>query len=204
MKIKWNFSILCLIIFCLSLLSSVTVAIAGEATDQVSQTVDAVLDVLKDKEFKKPGKEKQRRAKLREIIVKRFDFEEMAKRSLALHWSKRTPQEQKEFISLYSDLLENTYIKKIERYENEKVLYTDEKIDGLYATVKTKIFSGKEIDIPVDYKIFRKNGKWEVYDIVIEGVSLVNNYRSQFNQIIRSDSYEELIKRLKAKALKEP
>ena len=204
MKIKWNFSILFLIIFCLSLLLPATRALAGEATDQVRQTVDAVIDVLKDKELKKPGKEKQRKARLREIIVKRFDFEEMAKRSLALHWSKRTPEEQKEFVSLYSDLLENTYIKKIERYENEKVVYTDEKIDGLYAMVKTKISSGKEIDIPVDYKIFRKNGKWAVYDIIIEGVSLVNNYRSQFNQIIRSDSYGELIKRLKEKALKEP
>ena len=179
-------------------------ALAGEATDQVKQTVDAVIVILKDKELKKPEKKEQRSKKIREVIDKRFDFQEMAKRSLGIHWSKRTPEERKEFVPLYSDLLESTYIRKIERYEDEKVIYSSEKMDGAYAVVKTLIVSGKGVDIPVDYKIFKGNGKWSIYDVVVEGVSLVNNYRTQFNQIIRSESYEGLVKRLKNKVIKEP
>ena len=175
---------------------------AGEPTEQVKQTVDAVIKILNNKELKKPEKQSERRLKIRETVEKRFDFEEMAKRSLALHWKNRTPQEQKEFVSLFSDLIEDTYIRKIERYEDEKVTYTEEKTDGSYATVRTKIITTKEIEIPVDYKIFKKEQKWEVYDIIIEGVSLVNNYRTQFNQIIRSGSYEELVTRLKKKVMK--
>jgi phospholipid transport system substrate-binding protein len=177
-------------------------AIAGEPTDQVKQTVDAVIQILNNKELKKPARVEERRAMIRETVEKRFDFEEMAKRSLARHWKDRTPQEKKEFTSLFSDLLEDTYIKKIERYEEEKVVYTDERIDGPYATVRTKIVTTKEMEIPVDYKIFKKGQKWEVYDIIVEGVSLVNNYRTQFNQIIRSGSYEDLVQKLKKKALK--
>lgn len=174
---------------------------AGDATDQVRQTVDAVLEVLRDSELNKPAKKAQREKALREIIEKRFDFEEMARRSLARHWSRRTQEEQKAFVALYSDLLENTYIQKIERYENEKVEYADEKTDGAYAVIKTRIM-GKGSAIPVDYKIQKKDGRWSVYDIIIEGVSLVNNYRSQFDQVISSQSYEELVKRLKEKTKK--
>lgn len=193
----------CVFFVCLSLsVFSPLKATAGEPTVQVKETVDSVMKILNNKDLKKPEKQGERRSKIRETVEKRFDFEEMAKRSLALHWKNRTPQEQKEFVSLFSDLLEDTYIKKIERYEDEKVDYTDEKTDGSYATVRTKIITTKEIEIPVDYKIFQKGQKWEVYDIVIEGVSLVNNYRTQFNQIIRSGSYEDLLNKLKKKALK--
>ncbi len=179
-------------------------ALAGEATDQVKETVDQVIDVLNNKELKKPDKKELRRKKLREIVDKRFDFEEMAKRSLALNWNKRTPEEKKEFVALFSDLLENTYIRKIERYEDEKVVYTDERIEGSYADVKTKIVKTKqEVEIPVEYKIFKQKDKWEVYDVIVEGVSLVNNYRNQFNSIIRSESYAGLVKRLKEKVKKE-
>ncbi len=194
-----------IVVICLSIFLFIpSTAFCGEATDQIKQTVDAVIDILNNKELKKPDKRELREKKIRQVIEKSFDFEEMAKRSLALNWSKRTPEEKKEFVSLFSDLLENTYIRKIERYEQEKVIYTDEKIEGQYATVKTKIVKTQEVEIPVEYKIFKKGTKWEVYDIVVEGVSLVNNYRSQFTQIIRSSSYEELVKRLRKKALKEP
>lgn len=177
---------------------------AGEPSNQVKQTVDAVIEVLKDKELKKPAKTAERRSKIRRIVGERFDFEEMSRRSLGQHWKKRTAEEQKEFISLYSDLLENTYIKKIERYEDEKIVYGEEKTEGAYSSVRTRIVTGKEVEIPIEYRLLRKDGKWEVYDVVIEGVSLVNNYRNQFNSIIRSHSYEELVKRMKNKALKEP
>jgi len=192
------------LLICLSFLPfKPCAALAGEATDQVKQTVDAVLDVLNNKELKKPENREIRTKKIREIVNKRFDFEEMAKRSLALNWGKRTPEERKEFVTLFSDLLENTYVKKIERYENEKIVYLDEKITGQYAVVKTKIVKAQEAEIPVEYRIFKEAGKWEVYDIIVEGVSLVNNYRSQFSQIIRSSSYEELVKKLRNKTIKE-
>ena len=192
------------LLICLSFLPfKPCAALAGEATDQVKQTVDAVLDVLNNKELKKPENRELRTKKIREIVNKRFDFEEMAKRSLALNWGKRTPEERKEFVTLFSDLLENTYVKKIERYENEKIVYLDEKITGQYAVVKTKIVKAQEAEIPVEYRIFKEAGKWEVYDIIVEGVSLVNNYRSQFSQIIRSSSYEELVKKLRNKTIKE-
>ncbi|MFO0753344.1 MAG: ABC transporter substrate-binding protein [Thermodesulfovibrionales bacterium] len=176
---------------------------AGEPANQVKQTVDKVLDILRNKELKRPDRTKDRRAALRKVIAERFDFEEMAKRSLALHWAKRTAEEKKEFVSLYSDLLERTYINKIEDYSDEKILYTGESTDEEYATVKTKIITKKNMEVPIDYRLLRKDGKWAVYDVVIEGVSLVNNYRTQFNAILRSGGYEELIRRMEKKQVSE-
>ncbi len=174
-------------------------AIAGEPADQMRHTIDSVLDVLKNKELKKPEKTKERRSAIRKLVDDRFDFEEMAKRSMAMHWQKRTPDEKKEFIPLYSDLLERSYIKKIEGYTDEEIIYTGEIIEGEYAVVKTKIRTKRNIEIPIEYRLLRKSNKWEVYDVAIEGVSLVNNYRTQFNKIIRSQSYQELVKRMKNK-----
>ncbi len=194
-----------LLFFCFSLASALpSYSLAGEPTDQVKQTVDAVIDVLKNKELKRPEKTEQRRAKIRAVVGERFDFGEMAKRSLAQNWKKRTPEEQKEFVALYSDLLENAYIKKIEKYEDEKVLYGAEKTEGTNATVKTNIVTTKEVSIPIEYRLLKEGSQWKVYDVVIEGVSLVNNYRNQFNSILRSGTYEDLVKRLKNKTLKEP
>lgn len=190
-------------LFCISFLVPSRVS-AGEPTIQVKQTVDAVLDILKNKELKKPEKTEQRRAQIRNAVSGRFDFGEMAKRSLALHWKKRTPEEQSEFVPLFTDLIENTYIRKIERYQDEKVVYRDEKIEGTYATVKTDIVTTKEAQIPIEYRLMKEGDQWKAYDVIIEGVSLVNNYRNQFNSIIRSGSYAELVKRLKSKAIKEP
>lgn len=180
-------------------LLSTTNVYADTPTQQVKQTVDKVLDILKDKDLKRPERTNERRALIRKIVSERFDFEEMAKRSLALHWRSRTPQERKEFVPLYTDLLERSYIKKIESYTDEKILYVGEKIEGEYSEVNTKIITKRNVEIPIDYKLFKKNGKWEVYDVIIEGVSLVNNYRTQFNKIIRTNSYEELVKRMKNK-----
>lgn len=194
--------ILVILIAGLALASFPLCATAGEPTDQIKETVDAVMKILNDKELSRPEKEKERRAGIRQAVIRRFNFEEMAKRSLAAHWKDRTPAEQKEFVALYSDLLENTYIRKIERYENEKVVYHDERQDGDYAVVKTKIVGKNGLSIPVEYRILKKKDRWEVYDIIIEGVSLVNNYRTQFTQIIRSSSYADLVKRLREKVIK--
>lgn len=199
-----SYAAICLIFFCLTLMPpAAIIAHAGEATDQIRETADAVIHVLNNEELKKPERKQERRKKLREIIDRRFNFGEMAKRSLGPEWSKRTPEEKKEFVSLFSDLLENTYIRKIERYEQEKVVYTSEKVEGSYAVVRTKVLTAKEAEIPVEYRIFKTGNKWEVYDIIIEGVSLVNNYRNQFSDILRSSSFEGLVKRLKDKVKKE-
>lgn len=168
-------------------------------TDYVKITVDKVLEILRNKELKKPEKTSERRAAIRKAVDETFDFEEMAKRSLAIHWKDRTPEEKKEFIPLFTDLLERSYIKKIESYTDEEVIYVGETIDGGYASVKTKVVTKKKTEIPIEYRLYKKNAKWEVYDVIIEGVSLVNNYRTQFNKIIRTQSYPELVKRLKDK-----
>jgi phospholipid transport system substrate-binding protein len=189
-----------------SFLFFITVSIsayAGAPTNLMKQTIDRVIDILKNKELKKPGKTQERRVEIRKVVGERFDFEEMAKRSLALHWRKRTPEEIKEFVSLFSDLLERTYIKKIESYTDEKILYPDEKIEGDYAVVKTKVITKKNVEVPIEYRLLNENGYWKVYDVVVEGVSLINNYRSQFNDIIRRNSYEELVQRLKNKEQEE-
>ena len=192
-------------LFCLLLSSFLFLSIlsinvyAGDPTNLMKQTIDKIIDILKNKELKKAEKTNERRVAIRKVVGERFDFEEMAKRSLALHWKKRTPEERKEFVPLFSDLLERSYIKKIEGYTDEKFLYTDEKIDVDYAVVNTRIITKRNVEIPIEYRLLNKNGKWEVYDVVIEGVSLVNNYRNQFNKIIRKDSYEELVRRMKNK-----
>lgn len=202
---KRNLGILFVLFFlCSSVVSLPSRASAGEPTDMVKKTVDAVLDILKNKELKKPEKTTQRRAEIRKTVSQRFDFAEMAKRSLAQNWKKRTPEEQKEFVALYTDLLENTYITKVEKYQDEKIFYTGEKIEGPYAEVKTNVETSKGIETPIEYRLMKEGNQWMAYDVVIEGVSLVNNYRNQFNSIIRSGGYDDLVKRLRAKSIKSP
>ena len=180
-------------------LSSVSFAQAG-ATAQVKGTIDKVLEILRDPALKAPDKEEARRKKLKEAIYPRFEFAEMAKRSLGTHWGKRTPQEREEFVSLFADLLEQSYYKKLESYTDEEILYTKEQVEDTFGLVVTKIVSQKEnIDIPIEYKLLRQDAQWRVYDVVIEGVSMVSNYRSQFNRIIETSSYAELVKRMRVK-----
>jgi len=180
-------------------LSSVSFAQAG-ATAQVKGTIDKVLEILRDPALKAPDKAEARRKKLKEAIYPRFDFTEMAKRSLGMHWRNRTPKEQEEFVSLFADLLEQSYYKKLESYTDEEILYTKEQVEDKFGLVVTKIVSQKEsIDIPIEYKLLRQDAQWRVYDVVIEGVSMVSNYRSQFNRIIETSSYAELVKRMRVK-----
>jgi phospholipid transport system substrate-binding protein len=173
---------------------------AGEPTDQIKQTTDKILSIITNPALKPPSKTAEREKLIRQAVDERFDWEEMARRALATHWAKRTLEERKEFVRLFADLLERTYKKKVEDYSGEKVLYEGETKDGDYATVKVKIVSKKNKDIPVEYRLKKEGNDWFVYDVSIEGVSLVNNYRTQFNSIIVQSSYENLIKRLKDKA----
>ena len=172
---------------------------AGQPTDQLRTQIDRVIQVLEDPELKKESTVKARRAAVRKIANDIFDFSETAKRSLARHWPPRTPAEREEFIALFADLLERSYISKIEVYGGEKIGYLGETIDGDLATVRTKITTKQQTDIPVDYRMLVRGEKWLVYDIIIEGVSLIANYRVQFNKIITTSSYQELVKKMKTK-----
>lgn len=205
MNFKWNrerSNRIGLVVVSLSLffyfLSLTSLALAAEAMEVMKGTIDEVIRILKDPTLREPRKKEERRVLLDKAIIVRFDFAEMAKRSLAAHWRERTPAEQKEFAELFGKLLESSYIGKIEAYTDEKVVYTNEILDGDFAEVKTKVVT-KKVEIPIDYRLFKNGSDWKVYDVVIDGVSLVNNYRNQFNKVIRNSSYEELVKKMKAK-----
>jgi phospholipid transport system substrate-binding protein len=175
-------------------------ALAVGPKDDLKESIEQVLAVLRNPAYKGEKNQKIRREKLRAAIQPRFDFAEMAKRSLARYWKKRTQAERKEFVSIFTDLLERSYVDKIESYTDEKIVYPSERIeDSRYADVKTKIVTSTGRDIPIDYRLFKTQTGWRVYDVVIEGVSLVSNYRGQFKRIIRKESYAELVKRLKRK-----
>ncbi|NVN92074.1 MAG: ABC transporter substrate-binding protein [Desulfuromonadales bacterium] len=173
-------------------------------TDDVKKTVDEVVRIVADKEMK--HNDKKRRQALKKSISAIFDYGEMAKRSLGKNWNNRTPAERKQFADLFSNLLEKSYANKIESYNNEKIFYIKENVDGDHAEVKSKVVTTKRDEFTLDYRLLNKQGKWMVYDVVIEGVSLVSNYRSQFSRIISANGYDELVKKLQSKSddLKSP
>ncbi len=174
-------------------------SIAGGPTEDVRKTTDRLLAVVSDPAMKSADMAAERARRIRKAVDERFDWKEMSKRTLARHWKKRTEREKEEFIDLFGKLLERTYLDKVESYSGEKVLYVGEKVDGKYGIVVVKIVTKKDTEILVKYKLKNKGGEWLVYDISIEGVSLVNNYRKQFNSIMTRSSYEDLIKKLRKK-----
>jgi phospholipid transport system substrate-binding protein len=174
-------------------------AFADSPTVEIKSTVDQVIQILTNRQLQGEGKKQERRKRLREAIFVRFDFQEMAQRSLGAHWPRRTPEEQREFIKVFSDLLEQTYVNKIESYNNEKFIYANERIDGPYAEVSSKMRTSKGEEFTINYKLHRVGEDWRVYDLVIENVSLMNNYRSQFNRILTNSTYDELVSTIKAK-----
>jgi phospholipid transport system substrate-binding protein len=175
-------------------------AAAGLPTDQIKTTVDKALTVLRDPTLKPAAKVNDRRDQLKQILFARFDFTEMAKRALGSHWRRRTPQEQEEFVRLFTEVLEHAYADIIESYTDEKIVYVNERVDGPYADVGSKISTAKGEEYSINYKAHLVSNEWKVYDVVAENVSLVNNYRSQFNRVISHSSYEDLISRLKNKS----
>jgi phospholipid transport system substrate-binding protein len=175
---------------------------AGEPTEQIKLTIDKMIDILGDPALKDPAKVEERRKLLRDTASERFDWREMARRSLAKHWQQRTDAEIKEFVPLFTDLLEKTYMKRIENYSGDKVSYDGEKVKGQYSLVKVRIATSKQTEIPVVYRLRKKGSQWLIYDVSIEGVSLVNNYRKQFDSVILSSSYQGLVEKLKEKAAK--
>ncbi len=188
------------VVFCiLYFMFPVHNALASPARDQLKTTIDKLLVILRDPGLKGKEHTEQRREALRKVIRERFSQTKMAQLTLGRHWRKRTTQEKKQFAELFGKLLEKTYISKIEAYTDEKVTFVKEFVKKRKAQIYTKVITDT-VEIPIDYRMFRKkDGTWMVYDIVIEGVSLVGNYRSQFDQSLQKGSYEDLVKDLEAK-----
>jgi phospholipid transport system substrate-binding protein len=190
-----------LIIVGLSAIFHAAVTHAGLPMEQVRSTVDQVIAILQDPSLKAENKQKERREQLRRVIFARFDFAEMARRSLGAEWRRRTPVEQQEFINVFTDLLQDNYIGTIESYSGDKVGYNREIQDQDSAEVQTTLTTKGEASYSINYRLRLVGKDWKVYDVVIENISVVNNYRSQFNRVISKSSYEELVRTMKEKTL---
>jgi phospholipid transport system substrate-binding protein len=172
---------------------SSTLVCASQITVDLKSTIDQVLLIINDEALQ--SDQNAKRIQLRAAIDQRFDYRQMSMRALSKNWRGRTPEERKNFVELFKNLLEKSYAKKIEAFGNGKVEYFDEVVKGKYAMVKTKV-SRKDKNIGIDYKLIQRGEKWMVYDIVVEGVSLIQNYRSQFTKIIQEDSFDGLMRRI--------
>jgi phospholipid transport system substrate-binding protein len=195
---RWRWTIVVLGIVWLGLSG---LAVAGEPTDVVKQITDRVLKILEDPQWQGPGKQDERQQQLRQISEHAFAWEDMARRALAVHWRERSPQERQEFVQLFRELVERTYINRLEQASKEKqdILYTGERVEDSRAVVSTKAITTRRTEVPLDYRLVKEAGGWKIYDVLIEGVSLINNYRSQFNQIISSSSYENLVQKMRSR-----
>lgn len=172
---------------------------AGPPTDQIRTRVDRIVKVLEDPELRKEARSTERRSAIRRVADEIFDFREISQRSLGRHWQARTPAERAEFVVLFGSLLSDVYISRIEAYSGERILYVAEAVDGDYVTVRTRIVTKQGTEIPVDYRMFQREDRWRVFDASIEGVSLVANYRAQFNSVVQRSSYQDLVTRLKTR-----
>lgn len=167
---------------------------AKSPTDDVRVSVDSILAILQNAQLDKDEK----RTQMSKVIEKRFDFRAMSQRTLATNWKKTTNEEKQQFVDLFSQLIENSYVGKLEAYTNEKVNYTGEKVKGRKAVVETLIIT-TSTDIPVDYRLYQKGDQWLVYDVIIEGVSLISNYRSSYQEIMKKEGFDGLLAKMQAK-----
>jgi phospholipid transport system substrate-binding protein len=185
----------------LFLLIAVPAQGAVSPLEQVRTTVQSIIGVMQDKDLQQPNKSEERQAKIMDYVNRRFDFEEMSKLTLASNWRGLTPEEKENFQELFADLLKNSYIGRIEAYSGEEVRFEKEIFDGEQRTramVYTKVIKSNQ-EIPINYKLLNKQDEWYVYDVLIEGVSLVRNYRTEFARIITKEKFAGLIKRMQEK-----
>jgi len=180
---------------------SVVPGYAGAPTEAMKATVDEVLRIVRDQDLKQKGKADERRQQLEKVVEARFDYTEMSRRALGAPWKQLTDQQKQEFVDLFRTLLTNSYADKIETYSGEGVEYLNERMEKEYAEVRTKVLSGKT-EIPLDYRLINKAEDWRVYDVVVDNISLVNNYRGQFTKILRASSYSDLVDQLRKKSEK--
>jgi phospholipid transport system substrate-binding protein len=181
------------------ILAFVQVSWATTATEQLKSAIDHVLAIVDAPTLKGDGRIVERRIAVRKIANESFDFAEIARRSLGRHWQPLSEAQRTEFVGLFGDLLERSYISKIELYVGEKVVYSGERVDGDLATVNTKIMTKNGIEVPIDYRLLRHDDRWMIYDVNIEGISFVSNYRTQFSKIIQSGGYNSLVEKMKTK-----
>ena len=199
---RWNWGKVVSGIACvLALLGGITVqpAVAGGATEAMKSTIDEALKIIQDKDLKQPGRAEERRRRLERVVGDRFDYQEMSRRALGAPWNTLSEQDKEEFVALFRTLLTNSYADKIEAYSGEGVQYINERTEKDYAEVRTKVLNGK-MEIPLDYRLLNRGNDWRVYDVVVDGVSLVNNYRGQFSKILRSSTYADLVDQLRKKS----
>jgi len=174
-------------------------ATAGAPTEVVKSTVDRVIKILTDPKYKGEANKEARRKLLRETISPRFNFQEMAKRALGAEWGRRTAEEQREFVKLFTAFMEKTSVQNIESYDNERFIYTGEKINDSQAEVMGKILNTQGEETKISYMLHRVGSEWKAYDLVIAGISFVSNFRSQFSRVIRTSSYEGLLRVMREK-----
>jgi phospholipid transport system substrate-binding protein len=179
------------------LLGLVGPAWAASPTETLREYTEAVQKVLDDPALKTDERRPERRAAVRKLAAEAFDVQETARRALGPHWQQRTPTEREEFVQLFADLLEQTYIAKIDLYGGERLRFTDERVDGDSAVVRARVTTKQGTEVPVEGRMHKKADRWLLYDVTIENISLIANYRAQFDRIIRTQSYGELIKRLR-------
>ncbi|HEY7560476.1 MAG TPA: ABC transporter substrate-binding protein [Candidatus Binatia bacterium] len=172
---------------------------AGEPLNVVKSTTERALQILKNPQLKSKEKRAQRIERLKQIINPMFDYEETAKRALGVHWRRRTPAEQREFVKLFRAFLEKIYADRIDEYAGERIIFGREVIEDEYAEVDANVVNAKGEESPIIFKLRRVGDNWLVYDAVVENISIVNNYRSQFDRVIKSSSYEELVKKIRDK-----
>jgi len=178
---------------------------AGPPSEQLKAAIDQILQILEDPSLRSESRATERHAAVRKVAGDAFDFRETAKRALGPHWRKLDANDQQEFVRLFADLLERAYISKIDRYSGEKITFAGDSVEGELATVRTRFNTKQGAEIPVDYRMLRHaDDRWLVYDVSVEGVSLVNNYRTQFNRIIQTASYQELVEKMKTSELAAP
>jgi phospholipid transport system substrate-binding protein len=187
------------VVLTVALLATFDPAWAGPPTEQLRAQVEGVIKVLEDPELKREGRQVERRAAIRRLANDIFDFNETTRRSLGQHWQARTPVEREQFVKLYADLLERSYIGKIDLYSGERILFLGDTIERDQATVRTRLVTKAGTEIPVDYRMHRVGERWLSYDVAIEGVSMVSNYRVQFNKIIQASGYPALVSKLTEK-----
>ena len=205
MRKRWNSGVIFrwpVVVFLLMALAIVALPLpsaAGDPTAAMKATIDEVLRIVRDKELKQPAKADARRHMLETVVSGRFDYAEMSRRALGAPWNQLTDQQKQEFVDLFRTLLTNSYADKIETYSGEGVEYLHERTEKEYAEVRTKVLSGKT-EIPLDYRLVNKADEWRVYDVVVDNVSLVNNYRGQFTKILRAASYTDLVEQLRKKS----
>ena len=168
-------------------------------TETVQSRVDQAVQTLNQTPRGTPTAEERRRGEIRQVADGLFDFTEMSRRVLGRHWTGRSSAERGEFVKLFTDLMARSYLGKIDRYAGESITYVGERVDGDLATVQSRVITTNKSEVPIEYRLHRVGDRWAAYDVLVENVSLVGAYRSQFDRVIQTSSFEELLKRMRQK-----